>query len=541
METGVKLRPMSPVMRVLVCLFCAAACAQAQPSSTPAAGSAPSAQPTLVVLITIDGFRADYLERFGPQLQGGLGRVKNGGAWFTNGHQDHGITETAPGHASLLSGRFPRSTGIAANRIGVIDEAAALLGFSGVIGASPRRFQGTTLIDWLRAKDSRSRALSVSMKDRGAILPIGTSKQQVYWYPGDGEFTTSRYYMDSLPDWVLRFNARRLPERYAGKSWTPLLPPTSYPEPDSVPAEGGGIDFVFPHVIPPDSLQAASVIRVTPFIDEVTVAFALEGVRALRLGEGPQTDLLAVSLSATDLVNHRLGPDSREAHDEVLRVDRQIGILLDSLFKLRDPSRVIVALSGDHGFTPIPELAPASVVPRPKRVTLFPVLATFRTQLAALKVDSMAIQLDQQVVVLDRGAFQKAGVNADSIVTAFRAAALKVPGVARVDRLKDLMKADTVGDPIVRRWVHQIPPTYPAELVATLTPGSIWAGIIATHGSPYDNDTHVPIIFYGPGFAAGRYTDFVRTVDIGATLAQRLGVKPLERLDGVPLTKALKP
>ncbi|HYN83435.1 MAG TPA: alkaline phosphatase family protein [Gemmatimonadaceae bacterium] len=527
-------------MRLLACLLCAAGCAQAQPASAPAAPPAPAGQPTLVVLITIDGFRADYLDRFGPQLQGGLGRLKNGGAWFTNGHQDHGITETAPGHASLLSGRFPRSTGIVANVVGVIDEAAPLLGFSGVTGASPRRFQGTALLDWMRAKDPRSRALSVSMKDRGAILPLGTAKQHVYWYPGDGDFTTSKYYMDSLPDWVEQFNARRLPQRYAGKAWTPLLPANAYPEPDSVPVEGGGTDFVFPHMIPADSAQAASVIRITPFIDEVTVAFALEGVRALRLGEGPQTDLLAVSLSGTDLVNHRLGPNSRESHDQVLRVDRQIGVLLDSLFKLRDPSRVIVALSADHGFQPIPELAPANVVPRPERVTLRTVLATVRAQLAAMKVDTAAVQLDLQLLILDREAFRKANVNADSIVTLFRNEALKIPGVARVDRLRDLLRGDTVGDPITRRWSHQIPPKYPVELVITLTPGSIWAGIVATHGSPHDDDSNVPIVFYGPGFAPGRYTDFVRTVDIAPTLARRLGVTPLEKLEGVPLTKALK-
>jgi len=542
-------------MKVLACLLCAAGCAQAQSTPVPAAAPAPTAQsaqptqpaqpaqpaqPTLVVMITIDGFREDNLERFTSQLQGGLGRLMSGGAWFTNAHQDHGITETAPGHASLLSGRFPRSTGIATNLIGVIDPATPLLGLSGVTGASPRRFQGTVLIDWMRAKDSRSRALSVSMKDRAAILPLGSAKQQVFWYPGDGDFTTSKYYMDSLPEWVVKFNARHLPEMYAGKSWTPVLPAAAYTEPDSVAAEGAGKDFVFPHAIPADSLNAASAIRLTPFMDEVTVAFALEGVRALHLGEGPQTDLLAVSLSATDLINHRLGPNSKEAHDQVLRTDRQIGILLDSLFKLRDPSRVVVAFSADHGFTPIPELAPASVVPHPTRVTLFPVLAKVRTQLAALKVDTTAIELDQQVLVVNRAAFKNARVSADSIVTLFRAEALKVPGVARVDRLKDLLKADTVGDPIARRWTHQIPPTYPVELVATLTPGSIWAGIVATHGSPYDNDSHVPIIFYGPGFAQGRYSDFVRTVDIGVTLAQRLGVKPLERVDGVVLTKALK-
>jgi predicted AlkP superfamily pyrophosphatase or phosphodiesterase len=121
--------------------------------------AAPPSHPSLVVVITIDGFRGDYLTRFGPQMTGGLARLINGGAWFTNAHQDHGITETAPGHASILSGRFPRSTGIAANRIGVGDPDSPLLGFSGVMGASPLRFQGTELFDWMHAVDSKSRAL----------------------------------------------------------------------------------------------------------------------------------------------------------------------------------------------------------------------------------------------------------------------------------------------------------------------------------------------------------------------------------------------
>lgn len=536
---------MHRILQICLAVVAAAGCAKAQSasesaaSSTPAAGSA-AEKPTLVVLITIDGFREGNLVKFGPQLRGGLARLTSSGAWFTNAHQDHAITETAPGHASLLSGRFPRSTGIAANRIGVIDETSALLGFSGVIGASPRRFRGTTLIDWIKAVDPRSRALSVSMKDRGAILPVGTSKQEVYWYPGDGDFTTSRYYADSLPAWVLKFNGRYLPHTYAGKSWTPLLPDSAYKERDSVTIEGGGTDVVFPHPIPRDSVAAASLIRTMPFIDEVTVAFALAGVDALHLGQGPGTDVLAVSLSANDLINHRYGPDSKEAHDEVLRVDRTIGVLLDSLFKLRDPSRVVVTLTADHGFATIPELDPPTMTPRPARVTLFPALEFIRAQLKTLKVDTMAVEVDQQVVVMDRAAFAKAHVNADSILTLFQEAAKKIPGVDRIDRFRDLLKRDTINDPITRRWAHQIPSDYPVELVATLTRGSIWAGLVATHGSPYDYDTNVPIIFYGPGFAPGHYGEFVRTVDIAPTLAQALGVKPLEKLDGVVLRKALK-
>jgi predicted AlkP superfamily pyrophosphatase or phosphodiesterase len=525
-------------MRKLICgLVAAASLAAPATGQTPASSTVPTRLPSLVVVITIDGFRDDYLTRFGSQLNGGLARLTRGGTWFTNAHQDHAITETAPGHASILSGRFPRSTGIAANRIGVADANSPLLGISGGPGASPERFQGTALFDWIHASDSRSRALSVSAKDRGAILPIGRARQEVYWYPGDGDFTTSRYYADSLPSWVTRFNARALPQAYAGKKWTLLLPESAYPETDSVAVEGSGRDFTFPHPMPEDPDGAASWVRATPFMDELTVALALDGVQALHLGQGPQTDLLAISLSATDAVSHRLGPDSRELHDQVLRVDRVIGVLLDSLFRMRDSSRVVVVLTADHGFTPIPELAPPSVNPHPVRATLAPALAAARTRMKALKVDTLAIDVDQQIVLIDRDAFARAKVSIDPVIAEFENAARSLPGIKRIDRFRDLARGDTINDPITRRWLHQLPANSNVELVVTLTPGSLWftPGLVSSHGSPYDYDSNVPIIFYGPGFSPGRSADFVRTVDIAPTLAALLGVKPLEKVDGVPL------
>src|SRR5437764_1456960 len=207
------------------------------------ANAQPPRKPTLVVLVTIDQFRADYLDRFGPQMTGGIARMMRDGARFTDAHQDHAITETAPGHATLLSGRFPRSTGIMMNSIGVADDSKPLLGGSYGVGASPRRFKGTTLADWLHTADPRSRALSVSMKDRAAILPIGTSKSEVYWYSPDGMFSTSSYYRDSLPAWVGAFNERHLPQSYAGKHWTLLLADSAYHEADSVPAESNGAGY----------------------------------------------------------------------------------------------------------------------------------------------------------------------------------------------------------------------------------------------------------------------------------------------------------
>ena len=152
----------------------------------PAACQATNTQPPkLVVFITVDAMRPDYLTRFAPQLTGGLGRLYNGGAVFTNGFQDHAITETAPGHSVIMSGRYPVHTGISANTAGVNDTTVSLVDATG-LGASPFRFRGTTLTDWLMAKDPRTRILSVSRKDRAAILPIGRSKQPVFWYASNG-------------------------------------------------------------------------------------------------------------------------------------------------------------------------------------------------------------------------------------------------------------------------------------------------------------------------------------------------------------------
>ena len=506
----------------------------------PAATRAQSAKkPSLVVLVTIDQFRGDYLERFGAQLQGGIARLVRGGAVFTNAHHDHAITETAPGHATLLAGRFPRSTRIMMNAVGVADSTAPLLAGGYGTGASPKRFAGTTLADWLHDANAGARVLSVSMKDRSAILPIGRSRAEVYWYSPDGRFVTSSYYRDSLPGWVSQFNDRGMALGYGGKQWTLLLPESAYPERDSVAVESDGEGFTFPHALPADGFEAAAVVRTTPFIDDVVVAFALDGVTSLKLGTGPGTDLLAISLSATDVIGHRFGPDSREIHDQVLRVDRAIGTLLDSLYKLRDSTTITIAFTADHGAGTIPELAPASVQPRPVRVQLRPLLGPIRAGMTAAHVDSLAIDIDQNLVFIDRDAFKAAKVNADSVLDAFAKALRAAPGVARVDRFSKLV-ADTLRDPVARRWAHQFPATVPIELVVTLTPLSTFGGNVASHASGYDYDSNVPLIFYGAGVKPGRVTEFVRTVDLAPTLAAIAGVKPSERLDGMVLTKAIR-
>lgn len=524
-------------------LFLVAACASAQTAPRAATPSAPA----LVVMITVDQMRADYFNRFERQLSGGLKRLRTGGAFFINGYQDHAITETAPGHASTLSGRFPVHTGIMMNSQGVNGVPdGQVLGGRPNESASPARFRGTTLTDWMRAVNPATRWLSVSRKDRGAILPLGKNKGNVYWYATNGDFTSSTYYMDSLPPWVRAFNAQHLAQGYAGKAWQLLRPARDYPEPDSVglEASAAGPDIAFPHVLPTDGPRAASALQNVPFMDELTLKFALRGVTELELGTDPnRTDVLAVSLSTTDAIGHRYGPDSRELHDQILRLDQYLDTFLDSLQALRGTGKLLVALTGDHGMTPMPTLR-STIYPNgeAKRVSIDGPWRSFLQRLDQLDIDTTSVLFEEGMVVVTKpGAFGTGARSADALLSGLGTDLMRVQGVLRADLMTDLAKADTVKDAIARRWLHMVPPTSNVRMTVSLTPYSYWlSATFPTHGSPHDSDANVPVLFWGVGVKPGQYGDMVRVVDIAPTLAALLGVKPTEPLDGRVLVPVVR-
>jgi predicted AlkP superfamily pyrophosphatase or phosphodiesterase len=509
------------------------------------AQSAPaSPKPTLLVFITVDQMRGDYLLRYASQFKGGLKRLDQAGAHFTSAFQDHAITETAPGHATVMSGRFPVHTGIASNSAGVADPRNPLLGGVTGAGASPFRFQGTTLLDWMRADDRSTRFLSVSRKDRAAILPVGTNKGDVYWYSSTGQFTTSRYYASSLPKWVSDFNAQKLAQGYHGWQWEPLLPDTAYAEPDSVAVESLGHEYAFPHALPDAPDSAAAALANFPVMDELTLKLALAGVQQLQLGASPgRTDLLSISLSTTDAVGHQYGPDSKELHDQILHVDQYLGQFFDSLFTLRDSTRILIALTADHGISPFPNVQ-SGTTPNQHAgiVDLAPAWKSAVAGMAALQIDTTQVRFEQGVfLVNDTSSFVKAKVSVDSIATALVSSIRLVPGVYRADLLRDVAKEDTAKNSIARRWLHTFAPGGPARAVTTLDRFDYWAGVrTATHGSPWDQDAWVPIVFWGVPFRTGKYDATVRTVDIAPTLAEVLHIKPKEKLDGVVLTSGLR-
>jgi predicted AlkP superfamily pyrophosphatase or phosphodiesterase len=509
-----------------------------------ASAAGPSSRPRLVVVITVDQLRPDYLERYRSQLIGGLGLLLREGAVFTDAYQDHAVTVTAPGQATVLSGRWPAHTGIFRNAAGVEDSSAPLIAVAGP-GASPARFRGTAFFDWLGAAEPGARALSVSRKDRGAILPVGRARQQVYWYQS-GVFTTSRYYADSLPAWVRDFNAQRIPFKMAGATWTPLLPGGGdYPEPDSEPYENGGHDFTFPHRLPADSAQAAEALADVPTMDSLTLAFTLAGVRALELGSRGATDLLAVSLSATDAVGHAFGPDSREIHDQVVRVDRYLGWFLGQLLMRYGGGNVVVVLTADHGVTPFPEWSRAHGHPGARRVVVDSIVRDANARLDQRVALAEWLVFDTGMLLVPDGAkLAAAGVDVDSVIGDVAARLRAIPGVARVDRSADLVGAHTAADPVARRWQHEIPLNAGVALVVTLRPYCVWSSggaPVAMHGQPSDLDAHVPLILWGRGIRAGVHSRRVSEVDVAPTLARLLGLTPAELVDGRVLVEAIEP
>jgi arylsulfatase A-like enzyme len=498
----------------------------------------PPIQPRLIVLLVVDQLRPDQLLRYRAEWTGGFRQALEHGAVFSHGIQDHAITQTAPGHATLLSGRFPAHTGIVTNDIGVVDSLARVIGDSGAVGASPRRFRGTTLVDWLIARDSATRVLSISRKDRGAILPVGRAKGGIYWWSDLGFFTTSRYYRDSLPDWITEWNARRPATRLAGRTWDLLLPAAAYQEADTSRYERGKDGRnAFPHRLT-DRLPDAGVwLKHFPWMDSLTLDVTLDGVYALGLGRrGPgRTDILSVSLSATDEVGHDFGPDSREMHDQLLRVDRWLGRFLDSLAQEVPPSETVFVLTSDHGSLPIPELIPAAQGGG-GRVWPTGLAAGLRRRFGPRWQIEFGFRFDYGLLVADVAALAARGVSIDSLRAVLVRELSARPGIARVFTPATLRSAPE-GDQVAARWRQTIPSDLDWLVAVVPNENMSWStdSVGANHGTPAELDVQVPIVLWGAGVRGGEFTRRVRTVDIAPTLARLVGVRPTERLDGAPL------
>jgi hypothetical protein len=383
----------------------------------------------------------------------------------------------------------------------------------------------------LLARDSGARVFSVSRKDRGAILPVGRAKRDVYWWT-QGRWGTSRYYRDSLPEWLQRYNQRPGWRQYSGAAWRPLLPDTAYAERDSIVWEKGGQDIAFPHLAPTDLDSLGARIIYYTWMDSLTLDLALEGARQLQLGQrGRRSDLLVVSLSTTDRVGHDWGPDSKEMHDHLLRLDRWFGWFQDSLARMVPEGRILYALTADHGIQPWVEgtVEHGGLAERP---TMLPMRTRLREAMRARWGTEFGLTVENGLIYGDTAAMRARGIDLSRLADSLAAEARGIAGVWRVYTPRTLARAPST-DHEAWLWRRGIPRTQGWLVAASIRNGYVW--VRDDHGSTTVMDQRVPIAFWGIGIPAGRSTRTVSTTDIAPTLAALLGIPPTEPVSGAVL------
>jgi predicted AlkP superfamily pyrophosphatase or phosphodiesterase len=546
-------------------------------------------RPRLVLLIVVDQFRYDFLTRFGDLFGSrGIGRLMREGASWTGANFDHVPTSTAPGHAVFMTGAWPSQTGIIANEWyerdtgkkvkSVTDDSTNKLGGKpGEKGYSPRRLLCSSVGDELRIADGdRSKVIGISAKDRSAILPAGRRANAAYWFGTDnGNMLSSTYYFSQEPDWVARFNNRHLADKWFGAHWDRLLPEAEYLKragKDDAPWEN--LDKAskdtnyFPHVVTGGADKPGRVyykaLDYTPFSNDVLVAFAEEAIANEKLGDDADTDLLSVSFSANDYVGHRFGPYSHEAMDMALRVDRQIGTLLDFVDAHVGLRNTVVIFSADHGASPVPEQAALMNLPghryqkaELRRIVEEGLKARYarkdRPATDYIQTFTNKEETEQGLInsnfYLNRAALQRDGIDLDECERVVGELSMRMPGAARYFTRTQLENSwISPADPIARRVLHGFYPQRSGDVIVVFEPYNILFDLpddptdtrsTATHGSPYSYDTHVPLIIMGRDFAKGNYDQAATPADIAPTLAGVLGVQAPSCSIGRVLSEAL--
>jgi len=504
-----------------------------------------SSRPKLQVLVVVDGLRADLLQRYDEAFQHGLRRLLDQGAIFSKAYQDHGMTVTAAGHTSISTGVFPKTHGIVANswkEIGpegwreayaVEDPEYQIVGMPDEEGRSPRKIEVKGMADWLKAQHPDSKVVSISGKDRAAISMATHSTGHVYWFDDNfAGFGTSTYYRNQNPAWVTDFNSQLI-ANYFNDVWSCDVPENlrHLARKDSAAYEADGKFIAFPHKMSVawanegidlnDDEVKASWMEDQPMVDKLVFDFAKEAVKALALGKQDSPDFLALGLSATDRVNHAYGPLSLEAMDNLLKLDKELGLLLDYLDEQVGKDQYVLALSADHGFNDAPEHRQAQ-----GKVGL---------RVTDEEIEVLVGKISPLDFVND---YAKALVKARQILDA-------TGFVARTFTAEE-MEADAGADSLHILWKRSYFPGRVASELAEIglvaievTEGTETRTFGSSHGTHYAYDRQVPIIFYGGGIKPGVYGSKARTVDIAPTMSQLFNIPFPDDLDGkvLPLEK----
>ena len=500
--------------------------------------------PSLVVIIAIDQARYDYLVRFRSFFTGGLAHLLDNGAVFTNAHQNHSMTATAPGHASIATGLEPAHSGIVGNNWYDRQQNVEVYAGGPAAQRSPLLLEGTALGDWMKAADPRSKVFTASLKDRSAIMLGGQGADGVFWYDGRyGSWASSSYYGRALPDWLVDFNQEQRLNRFYGTAWEPLTDERRWAEVDVEHLDTGAFARGFPHVLGWSNPGPSSVfyerIPTSPWGDWYLAEMAEALIVNEDLGADGSVDLLGLSFSALDYVGHTYGPNAAEVLDVLVRLDQRLGELLEFIGERIGLDHVLLALSADHGVQVMPEYLTSRGM-EGERLNGEDLLCVQqagerpREKLGDYEWIEWAYYLDESVIA--RQQLDKADVEAELAAILSACAA-----VERVWTSTELMDDRPAANLQTQRYRNNYFAGRSPDLVVQYHDYFLDdQSMGTTHGTVFDYDSHVPMIVAGPGVVAGEHDERAAIVDLAPTLAALLGIEPPAGLDGRDLTAQLR-
>lgn len=535
--------------------------------------------PRLVLQITVDQLRGDLPTRYYERLgQGGFRYLLESGVVYRNAHHAHANTETIVGHATLATGAHPSDHGMVGNlwfdrEKGVItynveDARYHLLTADADVnedaeidptqkaakseGRSPAAMLVSTFSDELRSNSGgNSKAVGISVKDRGAISLAGHTGTAFWFSKASGEFVTSNYYLDKYPDWVIDWNSRLLPQSYANTSWELLHKQESYlfgaSDDRAWETDVAGFGRVFPHTFGDGkSPYFTTWLTLSPAGDELVLDFAKAALLGEKLGQRGYTDFLSVSFSSTDYVGHVFGPSSLESEDNILRLDKSLSGLFSFVDEHVGLKNTLIVLSADHGGPDSPGYLNALGIPAgyvdpdswDKEAAIQRIKDQFGIEGALIE------QYAHPYLYLANDIRGNRNIDQAALENAIAEELSKFPGVSLAVSSTALRNGNVPDTWLYRSVLNNFHPKRSGDVYVVFEPN--WfindfdgLTVAATHGSPWAYDTYVPIVFAGAGLGHKVIDRKVHTTDIAPTLSAFLGIKPPSGSQGKLLTEVL--
>jgi predicted AlkP superfamily pyrophosphatase or phosphodiesterase len=538
-------------------------------------------KPKLILQITVDQLRGDFLARYYDRLgEEGFRYLLDTGTVYSNAHHRHANTETIVGHTTLATGADPSVHGMVGNvwldratgelTYNVEDFRYPLLSAGAGVdkkseidptqktarsnGRSPSRILVSTFSDELTLiQGGDSKVFGISVKDRGAISMAGHTGKAFWFSKKSGEFITSRFYYDQMPEWVADWNAGKPADKYAGTSWKLLHDQSTYlfGKADDRPYETAlaGYGRTFPHPFGDrEGKYFTTLLTISPVGDELTLDFAKALIQNEGLGRDDKPDYLSISFSSTDYVGHLFGPSSLESEDNILQLDRTLAELFSFVDSQVGLDKTLIVLSADHGGPEAPgylqELGFEADYIDPKTWDKTGAIETLKKRFGI--GEELITTYFHPYVYLNREVIAKKGLDQAEVEDWVVDELSRFDGVALAVSSSALNSGKVPDTPLVQSILRNYDPNRSGDIYVVFQPNRFindFGGltVAATHGSPWRYDTYVPIIFAGMGISAQKISRPVETIDIAPTLSLLVGAKPPSGSTGSPLLEVLHP